>query len=303
MDYLQLKYFQVTSKHENVTRAAHELFISQPALSKMIRSLEVELGVQLFDRKGKHIALNSYGKKFLKRVNQSLSALEQGINEVKEMKDAKVEVITLYMAVGSMLLPKLVGQFRDLFPQIRFNLAQHPAKINKEQTYDFAITSQELSGNEHMVLLEEEILLGVPKSHSLSARDKVSLKELEHEKFISLTTGNALRTTTDRFFTHIPFEPDIVFESDDPATVRGLIQTGLGISFIPSVLWRNTVTEDIKLLHVSEPRCLRTIYLSWPAGDNLNEIEKSFLDFTLQFFRDMEFESSLAKDEEDKDPY
>ncbi|MBJ8192092.1 LysR family transcriptional regulator, partial [Bacillus cereus] len=119
--------FQVTSKYEHVTRAANELFISQPALSKMIRNLETELGVQLFDREGKHIVLNEYGKKFLKRVNQSLSALEQGVSEVKEMKNEKVEVITLYVAVGSMLLPNLVGKFRDLYPQIRFNLTQHPA--------------------------------------------------------------------------------------------------------------------------------------------------------------------------------
>ncbi|QYK68973.1 MULTISPECIES: LysR family transcriptional regulator [Paenibacillus] len=287
MDYLQLKYFQVTSKYEHVTRAANELFISQPALSKMIRNLETELGVQLFDREGKHIVLNEYGKKFLKRVNQSLSALEQGISEVKEMKNEKVEVITLYVAVGSMLLPNLVGKFRDLYPQIRFNLTQHPAMVKKGLAYDFAITSEELAGNEHTILLEEEIFLGVPNSHPLSTQNTVFLKDLEDEKFISLTPGNSLRKTTDRFFTHIPFEPNTVFESDDPATVRGLIQTGLGISFIPSILWRNIVTEDIKLLQIREPRCMRTIYLSYPAGELHTDIEKSFFKFIIGFFQDI----------------
>ncbi|WP_342415228.1 LysR family transcriptional regulator [Paenibacillus sp. FSL R10-2782] len=287
MDYLQLKYFQVTSKYEHVTRAANELFISQPALSKMIRNLETELGVQLFDREGKHIVLNEYGKKFLKRVNQSLSALEQGISEVKEMKNEKIEVITLYVAVGSMLLPNLVGKFRDLYPQIRFNLTQHPAMVKKGLAYDFAITSEELADNEHAILLEEEILLGVPKSHPLSSQDTVFLKDLEHEKFISLTPGNSLRKTTDRFFTHVPYEPDIIFESDDPATVRGLIQTGLGISFIPSILWRNVVTEDIKLLQIREPRCMRTIYLSYPTGELHTDIEKSFFEFIIRFFQDI----------------
>ncbi|WCM60239.1 LysR family transcriptional regulator [Paenibacillus polymyxa] len=287
MDYLQLKYFQVTSKYEHVTRAANELFISQPALSKMIRNLETELGVQLFDREGKHIVLNEYGKKFLKRVNQSLSALEQGISEVKEMKNEKVEVITLYVAVGSMLLPNLVGKFRDLYPQIRFNLTQHPAMVKKGLAYDFAITSEELAGNEHTILLEEEIFLGVPNSHPLSTQNTVFLKDLEDEKFISLTPGNSLRKTTDRFFTHIPFEPNTVFESDDPATVRGLIQTGLGISFIPSILWRNIVTEDIKLLQIREPRCMRTIYLSYPAGELHTDIEKSFFEFIIGFFQDI----------------
>lgn len=284
MDFLQLKYFQVTAKYENVTHAANELFISQPALSKMIRGLETELGLQLFDRKGKHITLNQYGKKFLKRVNQAMSTLQQGISEIKEMKYEKVDIITLYVAVGSMLLPKIVQQFCTQFPTMRFNLTQQPALFRKELAYDFAITSEQIEENDYIVLLEEEILLGVPISHPLSFMDSVSLKDLEKEKFISLTTGQPLRKSTDRIFTQTNFDPEIVFESDDPATVRGLIQAGLGVSFIPSVLWRNVSTEDIKLLHISEPQCKRTIYLSWPIGQQFTDIEKSFFDFITGFF-------------------
>ncbi|WP_019913762.1 LysR family transcriptional regulator [Paenibacillus sp. HW567] len=285
MDLLQLKYLQVIAKHENVTKAAKELFISQPALSKMIRNLETELGVKLFDREGKHITLNVCGKKFLKRVDQALYALEQGLTEVKELKQEKMEVIILFIAVGSMLLPDIVRQFRDSYPHIRFNLSQHPGQNKKGLAYDFAITSETLEGNEQVVLLEEEIVLGVPVTHPLSSLSTVALQDLEREKFISLTNGNALRRTTDLFFAHLPYEPDIVFESDDPATVRGLIQTGLGISFIPSILWNRVVTDDIKLVHISEPLCMRTIYLSWPAGKVFTDTEKSFFDFMLKFFR------------------
>lgn len=287
MDLLQLKYFQVTARHENVTKAAKELFISQPALSKMIRNLETELGVQLFDRERKKIVLNAYGKKFLSRVDQMMYALEQGLNEVKEMKHERVEVITLYIAVGSMLLPSIVGQFRDRYPHIRFNLIQHQAQIKKGIAYDFAVTSEILEDNEKIILLEEEILLGIPVSHPLSTYDSIALNDLEHEKFISLTTGNALRRTTDRFFSHLSYNPDIVFESDDPATVRGLIQSGLGISFIPSVLWSRVVNDDIKLIPISEPLCMRTIYLSWPSGKLFTDTEKSFFEFILQLFRDL----------------
>ncbi|WP_339313743.1 LysR family transcriptional regulator [Paenibacillus sp. FSL M7-0896] len=287
MELLQLKYFQITAKYENVTKAAGELFISQPALSKMIRNLETELGAKLFDREGKHIVLNAYGKKFLKRVDQAMYALEQGLTEVKDMKQVKIEIITLYIAVGSMLLPNIVRQFRERYPHIRFNLTQHQAQIRKGMAYDFAITSEIIEGSEQIVLLEEEILLGVPVSHPLSTFSTVALKDLEHEKFISLTTGNALRRTTDRFFAHLSYDPDIVFESDDPATVRGLIQSGLGISFIPSVLWNKVLTEDIRLIPISEPLCMRTIYLSWSAGKPFTDTEKSFFEFIIQLFRDI----------------
>lgn len=286
MDLLQLRYFQVTAKHENITHAANELLISQPALSKMIRNLETELGMQLFDRKGKNIFLNSYGKNFLKWVSLSLRALEQGVTEIKEMKDGQMETITLHVTVGSMLLPKLVQQFRAKFPKTRFNLTQHSIHSKKGLSYDFAITSEHIAEHDHIVLLEEEILLGVPISHPLSHLDSVSLKDLEKEKFISLTSEKPLGKTTNRFFAQTDYDPDIIFESDDPATVRGLIQEGLGVSFIPSILWKNVVTGQIKLLHISEPQCKRTIFLCWPSGQPFSNVGKSFIDFVTHFFHE-----------------
>lgn len=288
MDLLQLRYFQVTAKHENITHAANELLISQPALSKMIRKLETELDIKLFDRKGKNIFLNTAGEKFLKWVNLSLYALEQGVSEMKDIKNGQMDTITLYVTVGSMLLPKLLQQFRTKFPKTRFNLTQH---TNKSISYNFAITSEPLEGNEHIILLEEEILLGVPISHPLSHLDSVSLKDLEKEKFISLTSGKPLRHTTNKLFEQVHYEPDIIFESDDPATVRGLIQEGLGISFIPSILWKNVRQDPLKLLHISEPECKRTIYLCYPSGHSFTNVEKSLFDFLVGFFEEQINES------------
>ncbi len=82
---------------------------------------------------------------------------------MKDIKNGQMDTITLYVTVGSMLLPKLLQQFRTKFPKTRFNLTQH---TNKSISYNFAITSEPLEGNEHIVLLEEEILLGVPISSS-----------------------------------------------------------------------------------------------------------------------------------------
>lgn len=76
MDLLHLKYFQTVARMEHITKASHKLNIAQPALSKTISSLEKELGVQLFDRKGRYIVLNEYGRLFLKRVDSILDLVE-----------------------------------------------------------------------------------------------------------------------------------------------------------------------------------------------------------------------------------
>nr|WP_286178575.1 LysR family transcriptional regulator [Bacillus sp. B4EP4a] len=78
MDWHQINYFQKVASVQHITRAAEQLSISQPALSRSISKLEDELGVQLFDRKGRNIYLNRYGKMFLNRVEQSIKQIEIG---------------------------------------------------------------------------------------------------------------------------------------------------------------------------------------------------------------------------------
>lgn len=85
MDLLQLKYFQVVARLEHMTRAAEELHISQPSLSKMISRLEKHLGVPLFDRHGKQIRLNRFGKIFLNRVDRVFAELEEGQYELADL--------------------------------------------------------------------------------------------------------------------------------------------------------------------------------------------------------------------------
>lgn len=85
MELLQLHYFQTVARMEHMTKAAKELRIAQPALSKTIARLEEDLGVPLFDRQSRQIKLNSFGKAFLKSVDTALSALEEGRREVSDL--------------------------------------------------------------------------------------------------------------------------------------------------------------------------------------------------------------------------
>lgn len=85
MELLHLKYFQIVAKHEHMTQAAEELCISQPSLSKVVNRLEEELGVPLFDRQGRNIRLNAFGKAFLKRVERVFRELEDGKKEITDM--------------------------------------------------------------------------------------------------------------------------------------------------------------------------------------------------------------------------
>lgn len=85
MELLQLKYFQTVARLEHMTKAAEELHIAQPSLSKTIARLEKDLGVPLFDRQGRQITLNPFGKVFLKRVERIFHELSEGEREIKDL--------------------------------------------------------------------------------------------------------------------------------------------------------------------------------------------------------------------------
>jgi DNA-binding transcriptional LysR family regulator len=94
LEFLQLKYFQEVAKYEHFTRASENLHIAQSTLSISISRLEEELGVQLFDRIGKHIKLNRYGKVFLDRVDKVFLQLEVGKKELQDMAENKDQVFS-----------------------------------------------------------------------------------------------------------------------------------------------------------------------------------------------------------------
>src|SRR5690606_25174153 len=89
MELLQLNYFLTVAKHEHMTKAAQELRIAQPALSRTIQRLEEDLGVPLFDRKGRQICLNSFGKAFEAKVKAALHLLEEGRREIEDLSGLK----------------------------------------------------------------------------------------------------------------------------------------------------------------------------------------------------------------------
>lgn len=295
MELLQLKYFQTVAHLEHMTRAAEELRIPQPALSKTISLLEKELGVSLFDRRGKYIYLNQYGKVFLRRVDQALAALEDGKQELNDLSIETFGEIKLAVLAASNILPDLLSSFRRQYPHISFNLIQHFPNSKTHHDYDLCISSSglKLEDNNSIPLITEEIFLAVPIEHHLAGRSSVKLSEVAKDDFISLRRGKVLREITDSFCKYAGFTPNVIFESDDPATVRGLIRAGQGIAFLPAISWGGSAGSSMVLLHIEEPKCMRTISLTYSEERYLPHAACLFRDFTINFFSKLALRNNL----------
>lgn len=286
MELLQLKYFQTAARMQHMTKAAQSLHISQPALSKMIAALEAELGAKLFERSNKSIRLSEHGKLFLHHVDTALQSLEDGKLQLQDAVGAPPSIITLDVRVSSHLLPDLLAEFRKEYPQAQFHLLQHVSPLdNGMSQFDLCLSDGAAPPTESSVLLlEEDIVVAVPAGHPLADREQVSLKELKQESFITLPPGKSLRETTDAFCRLAGFTPRIRFESDDPATVRGLIREGQGVAFLPAITWGGSTGPGVVQLRLAESYCKRSISLSWPEARYMTISASKFRDFTIRYF-------------------
>jgi len=292
MELLQLQYFQTVARFEHMTRAAEALSIAQPSLSKMIARLEKDLGIPLFDRQGKQIRLNQYGKAFLSQVDRALLALDEGKRQVKDMVGLEQGHISV-ATISAQVLTDILAAFSPQYPSIRFRLFQQSTTMVLEQLergevdFSFASPPIEHPDMSWVPLLTEEIFLIVPPKHHLAEHESVHLAEVAHEPYIGLKPGLGLRDLTDRYCQQIGFTPNLVFESDEPTALGGLVRAGLGIAFTTERFWksmREGAELPVKKVRIKEPRCQRIIGLVWSNKHYLSLAAKQFRQFVLEYF-------------------
>ncbi|MEW4412549.1 LysR family transcriptional regulator [Clostridium sp. AN503] len=287
MDLHALSQFKKIAELQHITRAAEELHVAQPSLSRTIARLEQELGVPLFERSGKNIILNDYGKIVLKHTDQIFQEIKDIERELEEASDEKSQTVSLSLYSASKLLPGLVMAFKKAHPAVRLQIIQENLHKDPSKECDLTLySSMQPSDSEYSVtLFAEDIFLALPESNPLAHRSSLQLSEVAHEEFICLQRGKSLRTITDTYCRIAGFEPSVVLESDSPETVRELIRAGIGISFIPSITWQGMETENLVLIPIESPQCKRYINLSWRSRGYFSPAAGLFRDFVQEYFK------------------
>lgn len=293
MEFLQLKYFQAVAKHEHITRASEELHISQPTLSISISRLEDELGMPLFERLGRHIKLNQYGKVFLERVNKIFLQLEDGKKELKDMMDNQDQIFS-FAANNLYSYTTVLNQYSKLYPNAHFR--QIIGTIDKMREallhgdIDFCISSPSIVSDEIecIPLSTEEMYLYVSKKHKLSGRSSIMLSEAADEPFISLPPGFGIRDLTESLCQLAGFKPNIVFESLITTGIMEMVNVNMGVSLLPIPRWAEVADNLVVPIHITEPYCFRTVSLSYLKDRYIPAATKNFIDYVVNYFSNAE---------------
>ena len=270
---LTLEYFLKCADMQHLTKAAAELHVSQPSLTRTIKSLEKELDAPLFEKRGRNIVLTRYGQILKLHTERILAELSAAEKEIKESRGTVETTVRLSLRSASHLIPGFIIDFQKRYPNIHLEILMEKNEEAKDGNSAIDLSLYSTIKPEHtdgsQTLLEEEILLAVPKSDARAGSRTVNLRDFSDDPFLLLQIGKSLRTITDVYCHEAGFTPKISLESDNPQTIRAFIRAGFAISFVPKITWYGMQNEAIALIPIADPVCRRCLILSWQ--DNVEE--------------------------------
>ncbi|MBD8026373.1 LysR family transcriptional regulator [Ureibacillus sp. Re31] len=293
MEIQQLEYFKTVAEMQHMTQAAEKLNISQPALSKSISNIEQEIGVPLFDRQGRSISLNRYGKLFLNSVDIILEEFDKAKEEIGGlvMPGFGEVAFGFIHTLGMEVVPELMAHVPERYPNMKFTLTQAASynllKWLEEGQIDLCLSQRIRSKTieiDWIELWSEELFVIVPKNHRFANRESIKLEEIKDEPFISIKRGNALRLIVDKLFKEAGITTNITFAAEEMHTVAGFVGAGLGVSLIPNVKGLNDY--NVCKIRVSEPICERKIGVSWAANRYLSPAANQFKNYLVEYFKE-----------------
>ena len=286
MEWNQLQKFLVVAREENFTKAALLLNMTQPSLSQTIKRLETELGCQLFVRDGKKIRLNESGKLFLQTIEEMNILMENTKLKLEEMNNIHHPKVTILFATASKQLPDMLLYLKERNPQTQYQIYQW----QRDKDFDdvdiqlLSCTQSENLSTSDEVLLNEKILLALPDKHPLLKKDKIYMKDLTQEDFISLNEywelGRIVKLEMERNFV----EPNKTMIVDNPNMLRELLNAQLGIAFVPTLSWDN-FGANIVLRHVEGINLSRCIYLRTKQYKYLTVEQKECIEGIKEYFK------------------
>lgn len=289
MNLKQLQYFVKLAETEHYRKAAEELYITEPSLNRAIREMEKELGIQMFEKRGRNIFLNKYGRIFLPYITRSLQELEKGIQIMKAYTRPDQGNITLgfVYTMGYLTVPEMITQFQGIADNkdISFDFKQGTTtsliRALKEETLDIVFCSA--VENEPDVLFypiaEEELVVVVPKGHPLSNRASVSLKELEPYPFISFTPSSGLYKKITGLLEDADCHPRVVCHIEEDNAMAGFVAMGYGVAIVPNFYTLQYYSLD--RIPIADPIEARYLFMAVNRQANLLPVVERFRNFVL----------------------
>ncbi len=263
MKLQQLRYIWEVAHHDlNVSATAQSLYTSQPGVSKQMRLLEDELGVEVFCRSGKHLTrITPAGEAILKVVGEILGQVESIKKIAEEFKNEQkgdLSIATTHTQ-ARYVLPKTIHRFMEGFPDVSLHMHQGtPAQISEmasNGTVDFAIATEGLDHHSDLIMMpcySWNRCVVVPKNHPLANFSGITLEKLAEYPIVTYVKGFTGRSKLDEAFETAGLSPNIVFTASDADVIKTYVKLGLGIGIIASMAYDPIKDTDLVSINANK---------------------------------------------------
>ncbi|MEF3306562.1 LysR family transcriptional regulator [Paenibacillus sp. GYB003] len=287
MDIRHLKYLMEVVRCRSFTKAADTLHVTQPTISKMVKSIEEELGVELLDRSGKQVRPTDAGEAILRQAQLIVNAfdsLSSDLADVVQLKKGKIRIGLPPMA-GARFFPKVIGEFRKRYPLIQLELIEDGAKkIEKSVeggSLDIGVvvlpTDPELFDS--YAFVRESLMLLVHPGHRLAGAGDVTLQELRDEPFILFRDDFALHDRIPEACIEAGFRPNVVFESSQWDFISEMVAAELGIAMLPESICRGLDARRIAAVPIRPPGIPWHLAMIWRKNGYMSYALKEWIRF------------------------
>lgn len=300
MNLLYLSYFLEIAKNEHLTKAAEELHITQPALSRALANLEQELGVKLFERDRKKLRLNENGRilqKSAERIFAELEDLRQQLSDTQDTVSGRLCIGSSFPEREPDLIQECILEFMQRYPDVAIDYVQtSPLQLLRaldERRIDMAISSLPILSEDvewHEVFTER---LGVlmAADHPLAGEKEIHVAQLRNERFFCNNANSDSQELTMEFCHRAGFEPEIFFQGFFPQLIGKAISEGKGVSFIvkrrydydQSVSVRYPWHTNLVFRPVAEDYCRRYCGIAYIKQNYHSKAMRLFRDFFLEY--------------------
>ena len=267
MKLQQLRYIWEVAHHDlNVSATAQSLYTSQPGISKQIKLLEDELGVEVFARSGKHLTrITPAGETIIEKAGEILRKVEsikQVAQEFSNEKKGSLSIATTHTQ-ARYALPEVIARFIEKYPEVSLHMHQGSpiqiAEMAAEGLVDFAIATEGLELFGDLVMMPcynwNRCIL-VPKGHPLAKVDKLTLELVAEHPIVTYVFGFTGRSKLDEAFIKLGLEPKVVFTATDADVIKTYVRLGLGIGIVAHMAHDEQKDADLVALdasHLFEP--------------------------------------------------
>jgi len=286
----RLQVFYTVAKQLSFTKAAEQLFMTQPAVTFQVKQLEETFNARLFERSHGKIALTPAGKLVMDYAGKILGLSEEMEKRVAELSGAMGGPLLLGASttIAEFILPQILGEFKAQYPQVRAHLtvANSETIVNRVADHSLDLGLIESPTNlptVHIeVVCEDELVLICAPGHKFAKSKSATPQQIVGEPYVSREVGSGTRDFSDNYLRECKVAPEdlnIVMELGSPVAIKGVVETGLGVSIVSRAMVAKEIKLGVLVAVPLEPRLIRTLSLVYPREKFRSKLITTFVEF------------------------